>query len=131
MGMITRMDGSIHIEPALNHVQIRQFEATKPVWTRLVIDEQEVDTPDGVLHKRTADELEIISFDSKNYNVSGELQTLVDLFPGHDFSGMIDCVYEDISFEATKIDGIYRLAVRNGKVERVEPTVSWPSWIHA
>lgn len=131
MGTNTNMDGSIYIEPFLSHTQIREFEATKPVWTHLVIDEQEVDTDEGLLRKRTSCELAITCFDSKNYGVEAEIQRLLDLFPNHEFTGMIDCVYGDISFEANKIDGIYRLAIRNGKVERVEPTVSWPSWVHA
>lgn len=129
MGMYTRMTGSIYIEPPLNHQEIRLFEATKPVWTQLDIYEKEIDTPEGVLKTRSASELEVITFDAKNYGVSGEIQTLVNLFPDRVFSGVIDCVFEDVNFEGDKLDGIYRLAVHKGKVETIEPKVTWPEWL--
>jgi hypothetical protein len=86
----------------------------------LRVDEESVDTDDGPLLKRTAVALEMREIDEyRAYNLLETVQEAVDSFPGHTFTGRLECEGEDNT-------DMWRVVIRDGKAVKVEPRIVWP-----
>lgn len=49
----------------------------------------------------------------------GEVQSAIDDFPGHTFTGRLDCEGEENA-------DMWRVVIRDGRAVRVEPRITWP-----
>ncbi|MER0476788.1 DUF6205 family protein [Streptomyces sp. Edi2] len=54
------------------------------------------------------------------FDMEGELQELIDEFPGHTFTGRLECIGDN------HWNDMWGVTVRNGRAEEVKPTVTWP-----
>lgn len=124
MGYYTHFDGEIRIDPPLTWIEIRN-SAWAPGgnsrWdVKLRITEETVETEDGSLTRRQADALVPLSDEGyKGYSILEHVQAAIAAFPGHTFSGRFDCEGDDAG-------DIWRLVVRNGRAEKIEPRIVWP-----
>jgi hypothetical protein len=124
MGYHTTVDGEIRIEPPLTWAEFK----TSPFYgfdscerdVRLKVDEEIVDTDEGQLIRRTAAALEgAWEGGFKAYHLMEHVQEAIDSFPGHTFTGRLDCEGE----EATDV---WRVVIRDGVAVKVEPSIVWP-----
>ncbi|MFD5814362.1 DUF6205 family protein [Streptomyces sp. NPDC127038] len=127
MGYYTRVDGEIRIEPPLTWAEIKnnpllpETSAGRAEYdVRLKIDEETVDTDDGQLVRKTCSALVPAWDDSfKAYHLVDHVQHMIDAFPGHTFSGRLDC-------EGEEAGDLWRVVVRNGRAVKVTPSILWP-----
>ena len=121
MGYNTSVSGEIRIEPPLTWREFKDSPFTgnnKDVT--LHVEADTVDTDDGPLMRKTATALVPTWEDSyKAYNLVEHVQEAIDAFPGHTFTGRLDCEGED------NID-LWRVVVRNGRAVKVTPRIVWP-----
>jgi hypothetical protein len=128
MGYYTTVTGEIAITPPLtwrefkdspfNTTCIDSYDGLKEVKLRVV--EEQVDTDEGPLLRKLAVALVPESDDSrKYYHLIENVQEAIDAFPGHTFTGRFDCEGEDTG-------DLWRLVIRDGFAERVEPRIIWP-----
>jgi len=119
MGYEYRTNGEISIEPPLTWGEISKSPYSDPDrrGLRLEIDEERVDTPDGVLMRRTA-EL-VAASDVYRGDLAADLTKLIQHFPGHTFDGWIDCYGEEPG-------DIQRVGVVNGQVVCQVARIVWP-----
>jgi hypothetical protein len=86
----------------------------------LRVDEDTVDTDEGPLLRRTATALVMRQIDEyRERGLVDEVQAAVNAFPGHTFTGRLECEGEENA-------DIWRVAVRDGRAIRVEPRIVWP-----
>lgn len=86
----------------------------------LRVNEESVDTDEGPLLKRTATALVMREIDEyRERGLVEEVQSAIDAFPGHTFTGRLEC-------EGEENTDIWRVAVRNGRAVKVEPQIIWP-----
>lgn len=98
MGYYTTVTGEIIIDPPLNYREIKEWEENDQhnpnYWRsiRLVVNEEKVDTDQGLLISKSADSIVSTSEDqSKHYYIQENLQELVDLFgEKHSFFGYLE-----------------------------------------
>lgn len=127
MGYYSTVSGEIKISPPLNHQEIKKIPTkSSTAWRdgswdlKVIVVEEMVDTPEGELIKRYADTVKSAYEDSyKAYYVKQNLQELIDLFPGHEFTGALTAVGED--------GDMWGVAVNDGVAVDVKPTITWPS----
>lgn len=127
MGYYTRVTGEIRIEPPLTWQEFKdsRFLPGSPndngnYDVRLCVDEETVDTDEGQLVRKTASVVLPRWDDSfKAYNLVEHVQAVIDAFPGHTFSGRLECEGEDNT-------DMWRVVVRNGHAVKVEPRIVWP-----
>ena len=128
MGYYTSVTGELRIEPPLtwaefkdspfNGSSIDAWDGLKEV--RLRIAEEHVDTDEGSLIRKTATALIPESEDSrKYYHLVEHVQQAIDSFPGHTFTGRLDCEGEDNG-------DLWRVVIRDGRAEKVTPRIVWP-----
>ncbi|MFJ9037420.1 DUF6205 family protein [Streptomyces sp. NPDC102406] len=127
MGYTTRVTGEFAIEPPLAWSEFKDspFSPLPPVGDDRIelvlrVDEETVETNDGPLLRRTASALVMSEIDE--YRAHGLLdivQRAVDSFPGHTFTGRLDC-------EGEENTDLWRVVVRDGRAIRVEPRIVWP-----
>jgi len=85
-----------------------------------VIEEEPRDTAEGTLIARQATALESTwEGEVRGYNFLEHVQEAVNAFPGHAFSGRIDC-------EGEENTDMWRLKVVDGVATRFDPEVVWP-----
>lgn len=113
MGYDSHMSGEITIEPPLNWTEYQaagRFRRTadggdgRDTWLHLPLQEQPVETDDGTLVRKFADRIEPRTDEPvrrAEQGMSDDLAVLVDMFPGHTFTGHL-----------------YRAGVRQGDVQR-------------
>jgi hypothetical protein len=121
MGYNTSVTGEIRIEPPLTW---REFKDSPFVGdskdVRLRVEAETVDTDDGPLMRKTAVALAPAWEDSyKAYNLVEHVQQAIDAFPGHTFTGRLECEGEENA-------DLWRVTVRDGRAVRVEPRIVWP-----
>jgi hypothetical protein len=86
----------------------------------LRVAEESVDTDDGPLLKRTATALAMREIDEYNArNLMAQVQKAVDSFPGHTFTGRLEC-------EGEENTDLWRVVIRDGRAVKVEPRIVWP-----
>lgn len=126
MGYNTSVEGSIAITPPLNWSQIKD-SPFNPERGRLdgmdvvfAVDEETVDTHEGTLTRRTAEAL-VPAWEEayKAYNLVKHVQQVIDAFPGHDFTGHLECEGEENA-------DMWRVVVRDGRAVKVTPRIVWP-----
>ncbi|MFC7817567.1 DUF6205 family protein [Streptomyces sp. NPDC057367] len=127
MGYYTNVTGEIRIEPPLTWSEIRD-NPTLPETAggrseydvRLRIDEETVDTDDGQLTRKTCSALVPAWDDSfKAYHLVEHVQEMIDAFPGHSFTGRLDC-------EGEESGDLWRVVIRDGRAVKVTPSIVWP-----
>jgi hypothetical protein len=128
MGYYTRLTGEIYTSPPISWK-----EAKDTIWAQqnqredeltLEMFEETVPTElDGEyvqVVRRTFTHVRPTWDDGiKAYKTEQILQDIVDFFPGHEWSGYIEGVGEEYP-------DVWRLYVKNGVVNRVEPKIVWP-----
>ena len=125
MGYTTTVNGEIDITPPLSWQEIKASpfapnDTHGDYNVRLRIDETSIDTDDGTLLRRSAPAL-VPAWEEafKAYHLVEHVQTAIDAFPGHLFSGRLECEGEDTG-------DLWRVVVRDGRAVKVEPRIVWP-----
>ncbi|MFI1165576.1 DUF6205 family protein [Streptomyces sp. NPDC020801] len=86
----------------------------------LRVSETSVDTDKGPLLRRTATALVMREIDEyRERGLVEQVQRCIDLFPGHAFTGRLEC-------EGEENTDIWRVVVRDGRALRIEPRIVWP-----
>lgn len=86
----------------------------------LRVAEENIDTDDGPLLRRTATALVMREIDEYNSrNLLDQVQKAVDSFPGHAFAGRLDCEGEEGA-------DLWRVVIRDGRAVEVKPQIVWP-----
>lgn len=129
MSYITRVTGGFTITPPLTWTEIKT-SPFEPIGRRaygaadidlaLRIDEETVDTDEGQLVRRSASALVMPHIDE--YRARGlveQVQQCLDIFPGHTFTGRLEC-------EGEENTDLWRVIVRDGRAVRIEPRIVWP-----
>lgn len=127
MGYITHVEGEFAITPPLTWPEFKDSEFAPHNITdsydpdlTLRIAEESVDTDDGPLLRRTATALVMREIDEyRAYNLLNQVQKAVDSFPGHRFTGRLDC-------EGERTGDLWRVVIRDGRAVKVEPRIVWP-----
>lgn len=129
MGYITHVKGEFAIEPPLSWNEIkdspfepvrRGFYGTVDIDLDLRVEETSVDTDEGTLVRRTGTALAMRQIDEyRARNLVEQVQRCLDLFPGHAFTGRLDC-------EGEENTDMWRVVVRDGRAVRIEPRIVWP-----
>jgi hypothetical protein len=127
MGYTTRVSGEFVITPALAWQEYKDSRfAPDNMKSRyepsliLRVSEDSVDTDQGPLLRRTATALVMRQIDEyRERGLVDEVQDAVDAFPGHSWSGRLECAGEE------NLDA-WRVVIRDGRAVRVEPTITWP-----
>ncbi|MER6605879.1 DUF6205 family protein [Streptomyces sp. NPDC000927] len=123
------ISGEISIDPPLNWVEIQKLpellvsgpRKTEPD-VKLRINEVQVDTDEGELTKKTASAIVPAWVGSyRAYYVEEHLQQIVDLYPGHTFTGYLEGRGEDPGYLE-----LWRVAVVEGKAITFKPELVWP-----
>lgn len=127
MGYHTHVEGEFAITPPLTWNEFKGSEFAPHNITStyepdliLRVDESSVDTDDGPLLRRVATALEMR--DIGEYRERGLVETVqraIDAFPGHTFTGRLEC-------EGEENTDMWRVVVRDGRAVRVEPRIVWP-----
>lgn len=131
VGHYTCVTGEIRIEPPLTWKAFETSPFYPPVDdgsdynVMLRVVEDTVETEDGPLIRKTADALVSRWDDSfKAYNLLEHVQAAIAAFPGHTFTGRLECEGEDNT-------DMWRVEIRNGTAVKVEPTIMWPKEVAA
>jgi hypothetical protein len=129
MGYQTHYSGEVTITPPLEWHEFKDspfLEANlnfglggwKDVCLR--VDEDDVETDQGVLTKKISDAVVPIQEDPyKGYEIETHLKECIESFPYHNFEGQLDAEGEDAG-------DLWRLVVRNSMVRRVNAQIVWP-----
>lgn len=123
----THVTGEFAITPPLTWTEFQNSEfAPHNITSRdtpdlaLRVIEEQVDTPDGPLLRRTATALVMREIDE--YRADGlieQVQRALDGFNGHTFTGRLNC-------EGAANADMWRGTVRQGRATRIEPQIVWP-----
>jgi Family of unknown function (DUF6205) len=127
MGYTTHVSGEFAITPPLTWTEFKDSPfAPHNIRSHcdpslvLRVDEKTIDTSDGPLLRRTASALVMREIDDyRARNLVEEVQQAVDAFPGHTFTGRLDCNGEDNP-------DMWRVVIRAGRALRVDPRIIWP-----
>lgn len=124
MGYITHVTGEFAITPPLSWPEFKDSPFASDHWQdsdlKLRIDEQTINTGDGPLLRRTASALVMREIDEyRAYNLLDQVQRAVDSFPGHTFTGRLECEGEENA-------DLWRVVIRDGRAVKVEPRIVWP-----
>jgi len=127
MGYITSARGQIDVTPPLTWGQIRQSDflphdlgGSQQLDVALVVEEASEDRDEGTLTVRLGVGVEArYQEEARNYYLVQHLQKLIDAFPGHEFSGRLECEGEDTG-------DLWRLEVQGRKAVKVQPRIVWP-----
>ncbi|MBA4865966.1 hypothetical protein H1V43_32405 [Streptomyces sp. PSKA54] len=129
MGYITRVTGEFGITPPLTWTEIKSspFEPVGrgaycaiDIDLALRVEETSVDTEEGTLVRRTASALVMPYIDEyRARDLIEQVQRCLDLFPGHTFTGRLEC-------EGEENTDLWRVVIRDGRAVRIEPRIVWP-----
>jgi hypothetical protein len=123
----TRVVGSFTITPPLTWPEIKDSPyapdnilSSFDPELMLEVTEEQVDTPDGPLLRRTAGALVMREIDEyRAHRLTEMVQKAVDAFPGHTFSGYLHC-------EGQANADMWRVHIKDGKAVEVHPDIVWP-----
>lgn len=127
MGYTTNVTGEFAITPPLTWGEFKDSEFApdnvesnwKPSLILRTVEER-ADTRDGATLRITADALMMREIDEyRAYGLIEEAQRAVDSFPGHTFTGRLEC-------EGEENTDLWRVVIRDGKAVKVEPRIVWP-----
>jgi hypothetical protein len=112
--------GRIDITPPLTWAQIKNSAANGLQDLKLIVGETTADTPTGQTKTITGDAITpLTSSPYAGIDIHGELQSLLDAFPHHEFTGTIAARPEDPHGDP------WRYIIRNRTVIRQEPQTTW------
>jgi hypothetical protein len=128
MGYTTHVTGEFAITPPLTWNEFKDSPFASDDWRdsdlKLRIDEQTVNTDDGPLLRRTASALVMREIDEYNSRgLMAQVQKAADSFPGHTFTGRLEC-------EGEENTDLWRVVIRDGRAVKVEPRIVWPDDEH-
>jgi hypothetical protein len=123
MGTYSRFTGRIEIDPPLPWGLIKDSPSYPGSNfrsdVRLVIEQNEIDTEEGVTIRRRAVAIEPATEDStKGYYTTQHVQAIVDLAGLRTFRGYIEAISEE--------GDRWRVKVAGGIAIEVVPTITWP-----
>lgn len=127
MSYTTHVRGEFAINPPLAWSEFNESKFTPDNVEKnhtpsliLRVNEERVDTEDGVFFRRTATALVMREIDEyRERGLVDEVQSAIDSFPGHTFTGRLEC-------EGEENTDIWRVVVRDGQAVRIEPRIVWP-----
>lgn len=127
MSYTTRVTGGFAITPPLAWPEFKDSEfAPHNIKTSydpslaLHVDEDTVNTDEGPLLRRTATALVMREIDEyRERGLVDEVQRAIDSFPGHTFTGHLEC-------EGEENTDIWRVVIRDGHAVKVQPRIVWP-----
>lgn len=128
MGYYTKFEGEIRIDPPLTWREVKDSpylpdaaQRTGMVDVKFNVQESVEETDDGTVTRRWVDAIVPLSDSQyKGYSIIETVQKIIDQYKGtHTFSGRFDCEGEETA-------DLWRLVVRNGRAEKVEPRIVWP-----
>ncbi|MFM9616781.1 DUF6205 family protein [Streptomyces turgidiscabies] len=127
MSYRTHVTGEYAINPPLAWPEFKDSEFAPDNITEsydpdliLRVAEETVDTADGPLLKRTATALVMREIDEYNSrNLLNQVQKAIESFPGHTFTGRLDC-------EGEENTDLWRVVIRDGRAIKVTPRIVWP-----
>jgi|SRR5579864_3404823 len=127
MSYTTRVTGEFAITPPLTWTEFQDSPFASDHWIDaadlvLRVDEETVPTDDGPLLHRTASALVMREIDEyRERNLVNQVQQAVDDFPGHVWSGRLEC-----EGEGEENTDLWRVVIRDGRAVKVEPQIVWP-----
>lgn len=129
MGYTTHVTGGFTITPPLTWPEIKDAAFSRgrdglffapTIDLALRVDETSVDTDEGPLLRRTASMLVMPHIDEyRARNLVQQVQSCIDAFPGHTFTGRLEC-------EGEENTDLWRVIIRDGRAVKVEPRIVWP-----
>jgi hypothetical protein len=124
MSTPSRYDGRIDIDPPLPWGLIKDSPsypgAGLDADVKLVIEEHETDTDDGVIIRRRAVAIVPATDGSfKGYRMVEHIQAIIDAAGPRTFRGYIEAVSEE--------GDRWRIAVVDGRAQEFLPTLTWPA----
>lgn len=127
MGYTTHVTGEFAIEPPLTWPEFKDSpfapDNVASSWDPsliLRVTEESIDTDQGPLLKRSATALVMRDIDEyRERGLVDEVQSAIDSFPGHTFTGRLEC-------EGEENTDIWRVTIRDGRARRIEPRIVWP-----
>jgi hypothetical protein len=112
--------GRIDITPPLTWAQIKNNTANGLQDLQLVTTETIQDTPTGQIKVITGDAIIPLTTSAySGYEIHVELQSMLDAFPGHEFTGTIGARPEDLHGDP------WRYIIRDRTVIRQKPQTTW------
>jgi hypothetical protein len=128
MGYYTTVEGEIAIEPPLawsefkdsrfNSRSLDTYDGMSNI--KLRVNEETVETDEGQLVRLTATALvPAWGESSKYYYLVEHIQQAIDAFPGHTFTGRLECSGEDAG-------DLWRVVIRDGRAVKIQPQLVWP-----
>lgn len=117
-----RVTGVITITPPLNWAQTRKVQevtsARRIPLLALHVDTEAAHTDECEILTHTCQTLTgAYDYEHSTYGIDECLQQVMDLCPGHAFTGYL---------EGSGEEGVWRLGVIDGKAARVTPELTWP-----
>lgn len=127
MSYTTHVTGEFAIEPPLSWTEFKDscfaphnIKISYVPSLILRVIEETVNTDEGPLLRRTATALVMREIDEyRDRGLVAEVQSAIDAFPGHTFTGRLDC-------EGEFNTDMWRLVVREGRAVKVTPRIVWP-----
>jgi len=129
MGYTTHVTGEFAIEPPLtwNEIKASPFEpvvrgkyGAVDIDLDICVEETSVDTDEGTLVRRIGTALAMRQIDEyRARDLVKQVQRCIDLFPGHTFTGRLEC-------EGEENTDLWRVIIRDGRAVRIEPRIVWP-----
>lgn len=128
MGYNTHVTGEFAITPPLTWNEFKDSEfAPHNINDNydpdliLRVAEESVDTEEGPLLRRSATALAMREIDEyRAHTLLDQVQKAVDAFPGHTFTGRLECEGEESA-------DLWRVVIRDGRAVKVEPQIVWPA----
>ncbi|MCX5066738.1 hypothetical protein OOJ91_12865 [Micromonospora lupini] len=125
MSYFVSITGEIEIVPPIPWGQIRDSvflpdKARHHKDAKFRIEEQEVETDEGVLNMRSATALlSTWGDEAQGRHLVKDVQEVIDAYPGHEFIGRLDCSGE-------RPGDLWRVEIHGRRAVRVEPRIVWP-----
>src|SRR5437764_620918 len=124
MGYYTRFDREIRIDPPLTWAEIRDSPYLPDAAYSSGVPDVKFpveETDEGTITRRRAVGIvPLTDGQYKGYSIIETVQEVIDQYKEtHSFTGRFDC-------EGEETGDLWRLVVRNGRVEKVEPRIVWP-----
>lgn len=125
MGYRTTVRKSLTIDPPLTDQEIRSSYLSPATYAdttvKLAIDETAQDNPDGTTTTVLSAAALVPRWNGSYpvYTLVSDVQNALDTFPGHTFSGYLEC-------QGERASDLWRVTVINGLATEVRPTVTWP-----
>lgn len=129
MSYYTHVTGEFAIDPPLTWAEIKNspFErASRPAYLAegidllLRVEETSSETDEGTLTQRSGVALVMQEIDEyREEKLADQVQRVIDMFPGHVFTGRLDGEGEDNA-------DMWRIIIRDGRAVKIKAQIIWP-----